>query len=341
MNGLSDGAVLAVALVALVVTLGASEFLVRGVGVLARNLGLLGGIVGLIVALGADSPEISSSVSAVASGSAATAGGVVFGSNIFNIAILLSGAALAAGEVRVHRSAVVLDAGVAIVVTIAIGLAVLGDIPVAVGWLVMPLVFVPYLGILVVPPARLQRLRLPKPVTRFLAQASRETAAESVEIEDELEALVPTHSERAWRPVLLVIPALVLIVLGSFVMVQGAVTLGERWHIASLVVGVIALAAATSLPNAYAAVRLAADGHGAAVVSATFNSNTLNLVAGIAIPLLFFPDLGHSIPPAYVVWLLGMSVLALILLARTLRRRGALILLIAYLGFVIYAIASH
>jgi len=340
MSGLSDAVVLGVSLVALVVTLGASEFLVRGVGVLARNLGLLGGIVGLIVALGADSPEISSSISAVAGGSAATAGGVVFGSNIFNIAILLGGAALAAGEVRVHRSAVVLDAGVAIAVTIAIGLTVLGYIPIAAGWLVMLLVFVPYLGILIVPAARLQRLRFPSPVTHFLAQASRETAAESVELEDEIEVLAPTRPDRAWRPVLLVIPALVLIVLGSFVMVQGAITLGGRWHIATLVVGVIALAAATSLPNAYAAVRLATDGHGAAVVSATFNSNTLNLVAGIAVPLLFFPDLGHAIPTSYVVWLLGMSLLALILLARGLRRGGAIILLIAYLAFVVYAIAS-
>jgi cation:H+ antiporter len=340
MSGLSDIAVLGVSLVALIVTLGASEFLVRGVGVLARNLGLLGGIVGLLVALGADSPEISSSIAAVSNGSAAAAGGVVFGSNIFNIAILLSGAALAVGEVRVHRAAVVLDAGVAIAVTISIGLAVIGSIPVAAGWLLMLLVFVPYLVVLIVRPARMQRLGLPKPVARFLAQASRETAAESVELEEELEVLVPTHGDRAWRPVLLVIPALLLIVLGAFVMVQGAVTLGDRWHIASLIVGVVALAAATSLPNAYAAVRLAIDGHGAAVVSATFNSNTLNLVAGIAVPLMFFPDLSHAIPTSYVAWLLGMSFLALGLLARGLRRGGAVTLLIAYLAFVVFAIAS-
>jgi cation:H+ antiporter len=341
MNGLSDGVVLGVGVVALLVTLAASEFLVRGVGVLARNLGLLGGIVGLLVALGADSPEISSSISAVASGSASTAGGVVFGSNIFNLAILLSGAAFAAGEVRVHRSAVVLDAGVAITLTVAIGLAVLGDIPVALAWLILVLVFVPYVAILVLPAAQLQRLRLPGSVTQFVAQASRETAAESVEIEDEIEALVPVRPDRAWRPVVLVLPALVLIVLGSFVMVQGAVTLGGRWHISSLVIGVVVLAAATSLPNAYAAIRLAADGHGGAVVSATFNSNTLNLLAGIAVPLLFFPDLGHAVPASYVVWLLGMSLLSLILLARGLRRRGAVILLMTYVAFVVFAIASR
>jgi Ca2+/Na+ antiporter len=75
-------------------------------------------------------------------------------------------------------------------------------------------------------------------------------------------------------------------------------------------------------------------------VSATFNSNTLNLVAGIAVPLMFFPDLSHAIPTSYLAWLLGMSLLALGLLARGLRRGGGIILLVAYLAFVGFAIAS-
>jgi cation:H+ antiporter len=340
LSDLSNGVVLVIAVLALGATLAASEFLVRGVGVLARNLGLLGGLVGLIVALGADSPEISSSISAVATGSAATAGGVVFGSNIFNIAILLGGAALAAGEVKVHRAAAVLDGGVAIIVTIAIGAAVLGWIPVALGWLVMLLVFVPYVAVLVAGPARVGRLPLPQRLTTFVQRASQEAAEEGGELEDELEHVMPTDG-RTWRPVVLVIPALLVIVFGSFELVQSAVTLGGRWHVASLLVGVVVLAAATSLPNAYAAVRLAMDGHGAAVVSATFNSNTLNLVVGIAVPLLFFPSLRDAIPTGYVVWLLVMSAVALALLARGLRRSGALILLIGYALFIAYAITTN
>jgi len=100
------------------------------------------------------------------------------------------------------------------------------------------------------------------------------------------------------------------------------------------------LAAATSLPNAYAAVRLAMDGRGAAVVSATFNSNTLNLVAGIAVPILLFPSLRGSVPAGYIVWLLVLSLLALALVARGLRRRGAVLLLGAYAGFVVYAVLT-
>src|SRR6202035_4471267 len=113
------------------------------------------------------------------------------------------------------------------------------------------------------------------------------------------------------RPVVLIVPALVLIVLGSVALVQSAVKLGARWGIARVLVGVVALAAATSLPNVYAALRQSMDGWGAAVVSATFNSNTLNLVAGIAVPILLFPSLRGSIPGGDILWLLAMSLLAL------------------------------
>jgi cation:H+ antiporter len=336
---LSTGVVIAIAVAALIVTLGASEVLVRGVGHLARNLGLLGGVVGLMVALGADTPEISSSMSAVASGSAATAAGVVFGSNIFNIAFLLGGAALAAGEVRIHRSVVTVDAGVGIVVTLAMGLAVLGKLPVGAAWILMLLVFIPYITFLFLSPRSIERLPLPSPIRAFLAGASREAGLEGMEIEAELESLAATP-QRSWLPAGMIIPALGVIVVGSIVLVGSAVTLGHRWGIASVLIGVVALAAATSLPNAYAAVRLAMDGRGAAVVSATFNSNTLNLVAGVALPILVFPSLRGSVPASYIVWLIAMSVLALILLTRGLHRGGAALLVSAYGAFVVFAVLT-
>ncbi|MFZ0181406.1 MAG: hypothetical protein WAL84_16290 [Candidatus Dormiibacterota bacterium] len=332
--------VIGISVIALVATLAASEFLVRGVGRLARNLGLLGGVVGLIVALGADSPEISSSVSAVASGSAATAAGVVFGSNVFNIAVLLGGAALAAGAVRIPPAALAIDAGVAILVTLAIGLVVLGALPVVVGLSLMLVVFAPYVVFLILRTSTIARLPLDNRLKALLVSASREAGVEGIELETELEELSRSAPARSWRPVLLMAPALLVIVIGSLLMVQSAVTLGERWGVASVLVGVVALAAATSLPNAYAAIRLGRDGRGAAVVSATFNSNTLNLIAGIAVPIILFPALRGSVPAGYVVWLVGMSVLALILLAAGLNRRGAVLLLLVYAGFVAYAVLT-
>ena len=332
--------VIGVVVIALIATLAASEVLVRGVGRLARNLGLLGGFVGLIVALCADAPEISSSVSALANGSAATAAGVVFGSNVFNIAVLLGGAALAAGTVRIPLAALLLDGCVAILVTLSISLVVLGDLPVPVGLLLMVLVFAPYVVFLILRTSTIALLPLPDRLSRLLVSASREAGVEGMELETEIEDLNPTGESHSWRPVLFMVPALVVIVAGAIFMVQGAVTLGERWGVASVLVGVVALAAATSLPNAYAAIRLGLDGHGAAVVSATFNSNTLNLIAGIAVPIILFPALRGSVPPGYVVWLLSMSIGALILLAGGLNRRRAILLLAAYAGFVAYAVLT-
>lgn len=340
-QGLQTGAVIGISVIALIATLAASEVLVRGVGRLARNLGLLGGVVGLIVALCADSPEISSSVSAVTNGSAATAAGVVFGSNVFNIAVLLGGAALVAGSVRIPFAALVIDAGVAILVTLSIGLVVLGDLPVPLGLFLMLLVFVPYVVFLILRTSTIARLPLPRRLTALLASASREAGVDGMELEDEIEDLNPTRPSRRWRPVVLMLPALAVIVVGSLLMVQGAVVLGQRWGIASVLVGVVALAAATSLPNAYAAIRLAADGRGAAVVSATFNSNTLNLIVGIAGPIILFPALRGSIPAGYVIWVLGMTCAALALLAVGLNRRGAVLLLGAYAGFVVYAVLTR
>lgn len=330
-----------IAIVALLAMLGASEVLVRGVGRLARNLGLLGGLVGLIVALCADLPEISSSVAAIANGSAATAAGVVFGSNIFNIAVLLGGAALTRGELRIHRAVITIDAGVAVIVTLAVGGAVVGVIPVLVGWLLMLLAFIPYVLFLVLRPRTVARLPLPPPILTLLATASREAGMEGDEIESELEEfggfIAPP---RSWRPVLLMAPSLAIIVLGATLVVQSSLVLGGRWGIPTVLIGVTALAAATSLPNAYAAIRLAMDGHGAAVVSATFNSNTLNLIAGIAIPLLFVPSLGVAVPHGYIVWLLGMSFVAVVFVVRRLTRARAAILLAAYALFVVYAVAT-
>jgi cation:H+ antiporter len=234
----------------------------------------------------------------------------------------------------------VIDGGAAILVTLSIGLVVLGGLPVPLGLVLTLVVFVLYVTFLTLRTSTIERIPLPNRVRLFLVSASREAGVEGMELESELEDLAPRTHSRDWRPVVLMVPALVVIVVGSILMVQGAVTLGHRWGIASVLVGVVALAAATSLPNAYAAIRLALDGHGAAVVSATFNSNTLNLIAGIAVPVILFPALRGSVPPAYVIWLLGMSVLAMLLLATGLKRRGAVLILAAYAGFVTYAVVT-
>jgi Ca2+/Na+ antiporter len=65
--------------------------------------------------------------------------------------------------------------------------------------------------------------------------------------------------------------------------------MGSRFVIPEIVVGGLVLAAVTSLPNAVAAIYLAARGRGAATLSTALNSNTLNVAIGLLVPAALPP----------------------------------------------------
>ena len=69
-----------------------------------------------------------------------------------------------------------------------------------------------------------------------------------------------------------------------------------------MITGAIVLAAVTSMPNAVAAVFLARRGRASATLSEAFNSNTLNVLAGLLIPAVIIasPSLGGALQVA--VW---------------------------------------
>src|SRR5205807_9932062 len=131
----------------------------------------------------------------------------------------------------------------------------------------------------------------------------------------------PTHHLLA-----LAVVDVALIVAGSAGMVQSALDLGGRWGVSRAVLGVLVLAPLTSLPNALTGVRLGLAGRSAALVGETFNSNTINLAAGVIVPSLFV-TLGaiSATGKLELVWLIVMTALTLALLSRPagMRRGGA------------------
>ncbi|MEO7361657.1 MAG: hypothetical protein ABI120_15105 [Gemmatimonadaceae bacterium] len=74
--------------------IGGSMFLSRSLGRLDTRLNIPEQLLGFIIALCADSPEISATVVSMLSGQSDVAVGVVFGSNLFNLASLIAAAAL-------------------------------------------------------------------------------------------------------------------------------------------------------------------------------------------------------------------------------------------------------
>jgi cation:H+ antiporter len=314
----------------LAVTLAATVVFARVLDRVSERLGASEGLHGILTALGADAPEIATAVAALVASHTQVGVGVVVGSNVFNLAALLGLSALVAGHVRIHRHGLLLNGGVALAITGIATALVLGGLGAVPAVLLLAAVFVPYVALLSLRPAGIRRLVAAAPVARFVALAIREE-----EVDMRTGDRPPQASRR--DPAVLA-ASLGLIVLGSIGMVQAATDLGERWGVSDVIVGTLVLAALTSLPNLLTAVRLAVRGRGAATVSEAFNSNSLNVIFGIAIPALVL-SLGEAggLVTFSMWWLLGMTALAVVFayLGHGVRRVEGSVVILLYVAFAV------
>src|SRR6266851_6984806 len=303
------------------VSLAASWLLVSRLERLGERAGFSEAWLGLVAALAADAPEITSAVTALARGQASVGAGVVIGSNVFNLAALLGLAAMVAGLVAFHRRVVLLAGLPAVWVAAACLLVVAGVLAPGAGLALTAVVLVPFGAVLGMRRARMERLRRPSGWVRWLVAAVHEEAAELAE------AISPRRG--TWRDGLVAVAALVVVVAASTTMEVAATAVGRRYAVADIVTGGLVLAVVTSLPNAVSAVYLARRGRGAAVLSTALNSNAINVVAGLLIPACaagLGPRSGQNMRVAG--WYAGLTVLALALAYRgrgLTRMPGALI----------------
>jgi cation:H+ antiporter len=289
---------------------------------LGARLGLSEAMLGLVAALAADTPEITSAVAAGARGQHDVGIGVVLGSNAFNLAALLGLAAVVAGRIALHRRVVLLEGATAVWVAAVSIAAVAGLVGPVTGMLLLAVVLVPHLVLTAVHPENRDRLPLPGRWRDWLREAV---------LEEELE-LVAAISPRKGRAadVVMATVAGAVVVLASVVMERTGSAIGARYAVPGIVVGAVVLAAVTSLPNAVTAVYLARRGRGSATLSVALNSNTLNVVVG-----LFAPALAIGLGPAsgsqvlVAAWYGGLTLYTLALATARWglgRRSGSLII---------------
>jgi cation:H+ antiporter len=310
------------------VSLAASWLLVSRLERLGERAGFSEAWLGLVAALAADAPEITSAVTALARGQASVGAGVIIGSNVFNLAALLGLAALVAGRIAFHRRVVLLGGVPAVWVAVATVLTVVALAPAA-GLVLTVAVLGPYVAVLGMRRARVESLPLPARCTHWLVAAIHEEETELAE------AVRPRRG--TWRDAVAAVLALAAVIGASTVMEVAATTLGHRYGVADIVTGGLVLAVVTSLPNAVAAVYLARRARGAAVLSIALNSNAINIVAGLLIPASV-AGLGPRSGQGTLVagWYAGLTVLALALAyrGRGLGRASGAVIIAVYLAFV-------
>jgi cation:H+ antiporter len=286
----------------LALTLAASELFARGLTRLGTKLRLSEGLIGLLAALGADSPELSSAVIALLAGAGSVGVGVIVGSNLFNRAALLGLAAFVARGIRVRRGPLVLDATIGLLITLIAGTMVGGAVsPTLAAVVILPIVAA-YVVILSMTRSRQRRL-----------QPLLESAPHGfVEVAYEVAHDQPQAAHDSWLPVAALPVALGGVVGGSFVMVREALAAQSWLHLSSAVLGTIVLAALTSLPNLWVALHFARTDRGTALFSSAMNSNSINLVGGLVIPALFIGLSAAKGSLPYFTWLIGLTLLAVL-----------------------------
>lgn len=255
----------------LVLLVAGAEVLVRGAARLAAQFGIPPLIIGLtVVAFGTSAPEMAVSVQSAFAGQGDIAVGNVVGSNIFNVLFILGLSALIT-PMLVSRQLIRLD------VPIMIGASLLA------WFLAMDEQY-----------GRLDGLLLFSGVltyTGFLIFSSLRTrnSGASEEFEDEYGIHEAAGRFTTLRHLAFIAVGLVLLVYGSGLLVDGAVTLAKALGLSELVIGLTIIAAGTSLPEVATSIIAACKGERDIAVGNVVGSNIFNLLAVLGLASLVSP----------------------------------------------------
>jgi cation:H+ antiporter len=306
------GLAIPVFLASLGVTLAAARFFAQRLDSIGTRFGLPEAMIGLLTAVAADGPEISSAMVALIKGAHSTSVGVLVGSNAFNLAAMIGVSALLTGCVALSRRDLAPEGALCVAITV-IGAAVL------LRWLP------PVAGVVLAVGAAV-------PYALWLREAERDALGHADNA---------PQSTRATHHLLgLIVVDVALIIGGSIGMVESALTLGHHWHVSEALLGVLILGPLTSIPNAATAIRLGLAGRSSALVGEALNSNAINLGVGAIIPALFV-SITHPSGTAKleVAWVVVMTLVTVAMLSRRrgIRRPEAAALMIMYAGFVAIA----
>lgn len=208
-------------------------------------------IAATIVAFGTSAPELFTSVNANISGFPGISVGNVIGSNIANVLMVIGVAAVIA-PVMIDQKAVRVDTIVMVLATIAMAVAVWAEILPRWGGIAMIATIIGYVA--------------------YQYNASR------IEVDEEEDG-----DELPGNPFVLVVLGIGVLVLGSEILVQGAVAGGYALGVPEAVIGMTVIAFGTSLPELTTCVAAARKGQSDMIVGGIVGSNIFNILSVMAV----------------------------------------------------------
>jgi len=300
----------------LIILLLGGDFLVRGAVSLARRLEISTLVIGLtVVAFGTSAPELVVSVEAVLSGSPGIAIGNVVGSNIANILMVLGIPALLAP---------ILCEGHLVKRTLTYML--LASLLFA-GFCWMELLQWWHGVILLI---LLAAFLIDSYYRATRDQADAMAVASDVEdIQSVPGSIVIT--------LIAIVGGLVALLLGSYLLVEGASTIARSFGVSEAVIGLTLVALGTSLPELATCAMAAVRKHGDVAIGNVIGSNLFNILAVMGVGSVV-GDI--PVPPqflAFDIWVMlaaAFLLLPFVLLHKPIARVAGIVLVVAYGGYI-------
>ncbi len=297
------------------------NWLVRGASNLALSFGVSILIIALtFVAIGTSMPEMLVSVQAALVGKSDLAVGNVIGSNIANVGLILGATGLIA---PLSVKAILLRREIPIMILVsllAFALTLDGFISRLDGAILL-LAFIAF-----------------NLLFYWLARREAETEEQLLsELEDSPEAALSR-----WREFLFLFAGVVALVLGSRMMVEGAVNLARFFGISELVIAITLVAFGTSLPELAASLSAAYHRQTDLAIGNVVGSNIANLLLILGVTAFLQPisvDRGE-VQFEFIVMIAFSALLIPFARHQRLGRRQSALFLGAYIAFVIYSIAA-
>jgi cation:H+ antiporter len=303
-----------------------AEAMVRGASRLAIALGISPLVVGLtVVSFSTGAPELAVGVQSALANQADIALGNVVGSNILNVLIVLGISAIII-PLTVHEQLIRLDVPIMIgasVLVLILGLD--GHISRLDGVLLFGGILA-YTG-----------------MTVYLSR--RENKRADTDYEREFSGPRQRDIRSLTLNITLIVIGLLLLVLGSRWMVNGAVEIARFFGISELIIGLTVVAIGTSLPEIVTSIVAAARGERDIAVGNVVGSNIFNIFAVLGLSSLSAPDGIVVSPTALSFDIPVMLVVAVICLPiffrkyRVERWEGALFVAL-YIGYTIYLVLA-
>lgn len=292
-----------------------AELLVGGSSRLALRLGVTPLVVGLtIVAFGTSAPELAVSIDSTLSGLSALALGNVIGSNIANIGLILGITAIIQ-PIHIERDLIRKQIPIVIACSVLMGLLLID-------------------GRL----TRMDGLLLVIGLCAYIFVSYRQSQKEfNADADLGLpEIVAPREPGKLAINCLLIIIGLVLLVAGSHIFVENAVSLARLLGISEAIIGLTLVAVGTSIPELATSMLAAVRKQSDIAIGNVVGSNTFNILCVLGITSMVSSVSGEqfALTDFLVMMLFACILLPFARSSFTLTRWEGAILLFAYVGYI-------